>query len=261
MISVERLMIKKRFLILFPVLCAVFCSCGLEAYYYIAPVPKDSITMELSNTATIKLPSSSYEGYSSYFTNFIIFYRVYISDTNQDTKIDTETLMETINRSLRDDWRAIYPSTDITSTTVNTSIGTLFSNRKYYTLELEGQDINSRLSNASLGATLAINFPTLNGVRPTMAINGTPYTLYRTNNGGVLKPEPDRYFLNSPDLYSSANTQDANKNADVADKSGISPSPRYTYVSMYIAAQGQDYLTYFYSMPTWIGVFKLPQSN
>jgi hypothetical protein len=48
----------------------------------------------------------------------------------------------------------------------------------------------------------------------------------------------------------------------VANKPGISGS-RYTYAALYLAAEGLNQPSYtpFYSIPTFIGIFKLPEKN
>jgi hypothetical protein len=265
-------MLLKRFSVtVLPLVLAGFLSCGLEEYYYLDPVLQDNIVMVFNNKATIQLPGSGANGYN-YFTHFTIFYRIYISGIDTVAKIETTDDRNNINGNLSADWNAIYPSTDTTSTTANTSIDRLFNNRKYYQLVFSETSDASVLTNAALGKKIEIDFPITSGVRPTLTIKGATaaddvvYTLYRSNSntggGGEFLPQPDRNFLNSPELYDSANARDANKNPDVADNSLAPPPPqiRFTYVSLYIAAEGKDYLTSFFSLPTFIGVFKLPNT-
>lgn len=251
----------KRFfpIVVLPLTLAGLLSCGLEEYYYLDPVYESTIDMALTNTATVRLPS--YDTAITYFSHFSIYYRIYISGVNPEAKVTTDDERGAINTALRSDWTAIKPSTDTTSTSVNTSISSTFTNRKYYELALEGRDINSALS-VSSGGTLAIEFSSVAGNKPTLTINGNKYTLYRSNNDGVATPKPDRYFFNTPEICDSDNAKNVNINPDVADaQSGVAQSPRYTYVSMYIVAVGKDKLTTFYSIPTFIGIFKLPELN
>ena len=237
-----------------------FLSCGLEEYYYLDPVPQSSITMELNNKATIQMPSSSY----SYFTHFSIFYRVYISGSAVTGTIQTSyDALRNINPALAADFSAIYPLTDITNTG-STNVGAQFKSRRFYELELYGIDIASILDSTAFGGTMVIEFPPNTGSLPTLTLNGASFSLYRSTGDGTFAPRPNRYFLNHPDLNSSANTA-AHINADVADNIGISsdPAQRYTYAIMYLSAIGlnsQD-ITIVYSKPVFIGIFRLPQSS
>jgi hypothetical protein len=243
---------------------AVLLSCGLEAYNYLAPVPASDIEVEMNTRAVLRLPGSGSDGYGSYFQYFTIFYRIYISGVLESGKPQASSEgYSALNPALWSDYTAIAPSTDTNSTTANTAIGSLFTNRKYYELALEGSSITSVLSSSVQGATIQLDFPTDGTLRPTLTIRGSPdrvYTLFRSTGDMQFTPVPDRYFFNTPELYASANVVAA-KNADVADRGGIPASPRYTYVAMYIAALGKDYLTNFYSTPAFIGIFRLPERS
>ena len=265
-------MTKKVWLAFFPpVLLAGLLSCGLEEYYYIDYVPRSDIDMVMTDTATIKLPSSSKEGYSNYFTNFVIFYRIYITCDNVTARVDTREQRTAISTYLESDWNSLYSSTDTTSTSVNTNIGSTFSNRKYYPLVLENINIENYLGSGNgslLGGTLVIHFSVNNGEWPTLTLNGgTPYRLKRSDNGGVFSPLPaDRFFLNTPELFDSANVtpqiNDDTARIDTANQQASDGGAlSHTYVSMYIAAMGLNTqsLTTIYSIPTFIGVFKLPE--
>jgi len=242
-------------------------SCGIEAFYYIDYIPQG----DYSDTNTsMNLPSSSTEGYT-YFDNFIIFYRIYISGNIVQTGrllegSGTNNVRSSISSTLNSDYNGLYSFTDITSTTVNTSnLENTFSNRRYFVLTLEGADINRVLGSGSLGRRLDIFFDTNNGVQPTLSINGASYNLQRAIknenlNLDNLNPLPNRDFLNHPELYSAANVTSGN-NADVASFSG-SGTPRYTYVSLYIAAKGTSLEMpprTIYSQPTFIGIFRLTE--
>jgi hypothetical protein len=236
-------------------------SCGLEAFYYIDYIPEGTMT---DNTlARVQLPSSSAEGYSSYFTNFVIYYRIYISGNAFPGIINTSDLRRQVNSSLDSDFQGMYSLTDITSTSVNTSnLENTFITRKYFRLTLEEESIDNILNSGSLGKTLEIRFSPVNGVRPVLTLNDNSYTLRRAISGPGLNfnPVPDnRYFLNHPDLYNTANVTNE-INADVATNSSNSTDLKYTYVSMYIFAIGKEYLTTIYSQPTHIGIFRLPEA-
>ena len=151
----------------------------------------------------------------------------------------------------------------------------MFNNtRRYYKLALETvegnpADIDSVLSkDSSLGRTLTIEFPTQNTEKPVFWLNNeTPYTLQRAleGPGTNINPKPEnRYFQNDPELYEDAPLSFpvpiGTNNADAVGRAQTNPPPRYTYVSMYIAAIGQDFITAIYSQPTFIGIFRLPES-
>ena len=260
-------MLKKRCaigLICFLSLCGLL-SCGLEAFSYLDYIPQSTYSGDRS---LINLPSSSDEGYSTYFKNFIIFYRIYTSATiippgMQLIGSGPNVPRSTINPTLNSDYNSLFNYTDITSTSVSTSnLETIFDNRNYYQLTLAEANITNVLGSRALGETLVIFFSTNNGVQPILTINGASYSLQRATEGKsrIFVPEPDRRFLNSPDLYDSAKAYPTaqNINADVVAAS--SGDIRYTYVSMYIAAKGvsfdlppQD----IYSQPAHIGIFRL----
>jgi len=247
---------------------SLFCllSCGLEAFYYIDYISNSD--MQTTTRATIRLPSSSDEGYNNYFDHFIIFYRIYISDTPTEALIaSTQTndlFIKNINAALNSDYAALYSYTDKTSTSVSTSnLENTFYRRNYFLLTLAGADINNVLSSGSLGKTLVIAFPPNTGENPALILNGYSYTLQRAVSGPGLSftPKPDRRFLNHTDLYDTANLT-PQLNADVAANGTTGGA--YTYASMYIAAIGTSYEMppqNIYSQPTFIGVFRLANSN
>jgi hypothetical protein len=238
-----------------------FGSCGLDDYMYLSPVQESEITIRNNTQAAIGLPSLD-AGESTYFTNFVIFYRIYLSDSPQAGQITPE-LMRTVNAALYNDYNGLFPSTSNNSsnntTTVNTAVGSLFSGRRYYELALDGIDIASVLDSGSQGESLVIEFPNTGG-RPFLTVGGgQPYELWRSNGGRTFEPKPDRYFAGHPDLFDNNNLT-ANINADTA---GPSPTgPGYAYASLYIAKMGRDRQTLglIYSAPTFIGVFKLPDT-
>ena len=253
-------------------------SCGLEDFPYLDYVPDADVFMDTITRVTVRLPSDSAEGYGSrsdggYFDNFLIFYRIYISGINPVALIESEQQRRDINPTLNTDWVYIYPNTDKTSTTTNTSnLETFFYGRSYFQLKLVGASIENVLSRGSLGRTMEIFFSQISGEQPTLSIDGgTPYILQRANSAPTLDFHPlpqveeeERYFpfLNHEDMYSSANaTRDIN--ADVADRSSqTNPPSRYTYASMYIAATGRTNdvpPSNVYSQPTHLGVFMLAE--
>jgi hypothetical protein len=104
-------------------------------------------------------------------------------------------------------------------------------------------------------STLTIDFSNLNNTSlPSLTPNGgTAQTLYRSNGSGSFTPLPtdNRRFRNFSELR---NTQ----NRDVAQGSG----GNYSYCAVYIIKRGvnPNTLTAIYSAPTFIAVFRLPDS-
>jgi hypothetical protein len=260
---------------------SLFCllSCGLEEVSYIDYIPEgDYVSV---NRATVRLPSSSADGYGSYFTNFIIYYRIYIAGvTPSPPLVNTDDLRGEINPSLRSDWTSMSYLTDITSTTGSTSnLENTFNTRRYYKLELETIDgnparIDNVLSLAARDKTLIIDFPLQPGIdsKPTLRLNDeTEYVLLRANRSTITDtpfyPLPEnRYFQNHEDLYESANAYSSSNssptvNADTVSRTAdANNSSENTYVSMYIAAAGVSNLVAVYSQPTFLGIFRLPNS-
>jgi len=263
---------KKTCVVLSACFFSLFCllSCGLESFYYIDNIPYSDINTTVS--ATITLPSSGDEGYGNYFTNFIIFYRIYISDIQESGRIaeaaTNNVNNKLLNTALNSDFASLYPITDKTSTTVSTAnLENTFLTRKYFKLELENADIVRVLGSGSLGRRLTIFFTGETGKKPTLTLdNDVPINLLRdstsigNNASSVMRR---RNFLNHPDLYNPANAV-AEVNADVARDSKTNADFRYTYVSMYIAATGKSYELpprSIYSQPTFIGVFRLADGS
>jgi hypothetical protein len=260
------------FSLFFPVVLSLggLLSCGLEGVAFIDYIPPQNVTYGDTNTSI--LLSGDAEGAS--FDNFIIFYRIYISNEIVPTGDlrDNSNARSAINATLNSDYNTLYIYTDITSTTVNTAnLENTFSNRRYFLLTLVNSnggaaDINSVLSSGSLGQRLIIAFPTND--KPTLTINGTVYDLQRAVRNEILNlydlnPAPDRRFFNHSELYNTANVT-SGRNADVATVTG-SGTPFYTYVSMYIAAKGTSTVDMppriVYSQPTFIGIFQLANSG
>jgi hypothetical protein len=245
------------------VFLAFFGSCGIENYYYLYPVPAGNIHVELNSMATVQLPYiNTTEFY--YFTNFTVYYRIYISDVPESGQIQlSSSSLSRINPELSRDYFAFEPYLD-SDTIVNTSIGTLFKNRNYHILALENADIEHNilsLSSARGNTTIIFNFSQTPGNIPFLEIGTRQYNLFRSDGGGLFTPRPDRYFVNKPELYDSQNIN-STTNADVVNKPNISSSPRYTYVSLYIVVTGIDpNFSPIYSTPTFIGILRLPNPS
>jgi len=241
--------------------CVFLLTCGIEEYYYLPQVPQINIRTIFNTSATVNLPPLTEYYYAQYYK---IYYRIYISGfLTADFSRDDTSLFNNISSTLASDYNAIYPNTDPTSTTLGTPADTLFNNRNYFELALEGADITSVLTTS--GGNVRILFPTVQGGYPVLSINNGPeFRLYRSgsNNPGsnnLYSPKPDRFFRNTLELNAPENAT-ANINADVAGRTGL--SQRYAYVSMYVVAAGtnQAAFTPIYGKPTHISVFRLPEN-
>jgi hypothetical protein len=236
----------------------LFLSCGIEDYAYLQPVSSGDIRLTLNNMAIVPLPD---QDTGSNFTHYTLYYRIYISDIQEAGEIQrSRSAMERINPALAADYFYLEPYTSVNNS-VNTSTATLLRNRSYQILSyIRG---NSELSDVVGNGpeNLELHFPIQTGNIPYLTYGGTTYDLYRSNGSGAFNPRPDRYFRNSPEIYSNANIN-STVNADVVNKSGSS-GPRYTYAAFYIAATGLSEPAYtpFYSIPTFIGVFRLSEIN
>jgi hypothetical protein len=267
-------------------------SCGLEGVAFIAYIPPQNVDYRDTDTS-ILLPalSSSDDVEGAEFDNFIIFYRLYISDKiistgRQLEGYGTNDGRTAINSTLNSDYNGLYSLTDITSTSVNTSnLESTFSNRRYCLLTLadagmNSVNINNVLGSGSLGKRVYIAFPPNPGIesRPTLTVydpfvyddpydpayDQPIYFLQRAVENQNLnpplnfRPQPNRDFLNHGELYNTANVTNE-LNADVATNSAA--DVQYTYVSMYIAARGTSLVDMpprtIYSQPTFIGIFRL----
>jgi hypothetical protein len=242
-------------------------SCGLETISYLDNISGGSYR---DTGATVLLPSASAAGYRDYFDNFVIYYRIYISGELTSSVIDTDNARSLINSMLNSDFIFFDRYTDTTSTTVYPLTQTTFPSRGYYQLELQGAGINMVLGSNSLGGILEISFSTNPGVNPVLILNGISYPLYRAESGNGINftPKPDRRFLNDAQLYDSTlainpSQSSTRDNADVYGRTQTSPPSRYTYVSMYIVAQGTSFdmpPQTIYSQPTFIGIFRLSEA-
>jgi hypothetical protein len=232
-------------LVLFAFTLFFLASCGIEEYYYLGAVPVGNINSNIDQGVTVNLPPYT----ESYFTGFAIFYHIYTSNYPPAGVTIYEGNLSQISSSLSSDHAAIKPvtTTDVPS---GVSIDSLFSRRNYYTMSVDGANIDQLLNNSG-GFTFSINFPDPQGTS-TLTTGGVPYTILRSNGYGRFTVSPDRYFNFHTDLI--ADPAYPNINMDVTGGAAS-----YRYVSMYIAAAGMhpNNLTPIYSNPTWLGVYAL----
>jgi len=226
-------------------------TCGIEDIYFLPQVPEINIRTDFNTTATIYLPSlSSYY----YAQNYIIFYRIYISDRFESGTINTPSIRSTISPSLESDFNAIYPNTDPTNTTSGIAANILFPGRYYFELELEGVDINNILTKN--GGNISILFSNI-GDKLVLLFNGIEYPLKRSKK--LITPKPsDKLFQNTTEINDFDNAKPIN-NADVSARLGVQGN---AYASMYVVAAGMNPVAFtpIYSKPTHISVFRLPDN-
>jgi hypothetical protein len=181
----------------------------------------DGITIDFT---TGKIPRLTIENQTKTFgTDYEIYYRIYLSGEIVST-VNTDDTRKSVNTTLASDWTAMEPYT-VDSNNLSSSVASLFSTRKYYSLQLNSSG-----------------------------------NLMRSNGNGAFNPVPtDRQFTVTEDLLNAANIT-ANINADITGMA--SGTPLYAYTSMYIVMRSFDpqTLTPVYSSPTFINIFLLPSN-
>ena len=246
-----------RFLAVFLIL---FSSCGIEDYPFIYSIYTGYIQNEFNSRVIIYI-SDENQG-SAYFTNYTIFYRIYISDV--DIASPSESDFMVINNVMYNDHSRIRPYIGNDSMG-SSSIDTLFRNMNYYPISLEGADIGYILSpgssNPVFNKNLVIDFSRDSENVPYLTLGTGPrYNLLRADGvaGNYQVLPGNRYFMNTQELLSEENISDTTINGDVTDKPNA--EKRNTYVSMYIIASGVDPQTFvqLYSAPAHVGVLQLP---
>ena len=260
--------IKRNILIFFGII--FLFSCGLEDYIYIFPV-HDSDIVRSADRAIVQITNDN-DTPEKYFRNYIIFYKIYVSDIYLPS-FTVENYSQ-INPLLSSNHNTIRPfiGSEIFG---NRNLDNIFRDLRFRYLELDGANIDVILSEGLPGGTPIFNstltFDFTSNKHPNLTItyqNGSTasYNLFRSTGGNVpFNPLPEhRYFLNDPVLRARENISDE-RNADVSDLiKDNNPVPEadilYSYVAMYIAAVGLDSVTYqyIYSTPSLVNVFLLP---
>ncbi|MDR0685402.1 MAG: Ig-like domain-containing protein [Spirochaetaceae bacterium] len=220
-----------------PVLCLVtlVVSCGIDDNKYLSPA--SLVSSMLNSNAVVRLPDGS--TLTIDFTNgqiptltvpssmefgreYEIYYRIYLSDKVMET-VNTDSAREDVNPTLATDWTAMYNYT-VDSNNLSGGVASLFTNRKYYALQL-----------------------------------GSSNRAIRSTGNGAFDPKPaDHLFTTSDDLFNSEYLTNS-VNADVtAAKSGVTPS--YAYASMYVVIRdfNPQTLNPVYSSITFVNIFLLP---
>jgi hypothetical protein len=235
-------------------------SCGIEMYKYLNPV-NSGIPMLFNTTAYISLPSEDY-----YFRYFIIYYRIYISDLPVSGAVDTGALAQ-INSNLYSDYTYFLSYTNSQSTVAPTAMENTFAGRKYFRLELENASIENVLAMYS-GGNITLDFSEDPQFKPSLIMDdirsnpgATRYQLSRNTRGNNNPYADNYYFVNSDDVNNSAHISADSSNINQDVQAGAQGgSGQYTYASMYILAYGMDDSNFsnIYSIPTFIGIFRLP---
>ncbi|WP_169313413.1 hypothetical protein [Treponema primitia] len=144
----------------------------------------------------------------------------------------------------------------------------IFANRRYFTLQLEDISIDSFLEHTS-GGYITLDFNQSTSPWPALFMGDTrsnssltPHPLYRHSDADSRPSNPNnRYLTNNSDLNNSDNIKEdaSRQNWDVARNTQQIPGEAYTYVSMYIMSYGiEDNFSSIFSIPTFIGIFRLP---
>ncbi|MCL2185104.1 MAG: hypothetical protein FWB86_04510 [Treponema sp.] len=248
---------KNIFFLLLPIF--IFFTCGIPEYYFLEQVPEGQRTMTSGATITLYTPSYYADGYR-------IYYKIYLSDNNQESSVEAANERIFINSTLNTDFNFFDPYTD--PNRYDKILGeNTFKDQKYHALELYNADINSLLGNIpSQGLTLDFFFPVTLGLDnfPYLILNNSsPYLLWRSSNELITpKPDDDLSFRRSDEL--SFNEYAVSTiNPDVTPNNQASSVASYAYVSMYIVAIGSNPVSFgtLYSKPTFISIFKLPEAN
>jgi hypothetical protein len=244
-------------------------SCGIETYKYLRYVDP-GIPMQLNTTVYIALPG----GQPSYFRYFTIYYRIYISDLPVPSMVDTGQMAQ-INPALYTDYNFFLPYTNIESAVSPSAMGSTFANRKYFPLELETVSIESILAITG-GGIITLDFAANAQFKPSLILGdirletpSSPFARHQLSRHRSNANHPydadNFYFVNSDDVNNSdhISSDSSNTNQDVQNSAQSISGQKYTYVSMYILAYGLDdsNFTNIFSIPTFIGIFRLPDEN
>ncbi|MDR1429726.1 MAG: hypothetical protein LBI85_05505 [Spirochaetaceae bacterium] len=246
-------------------------SCGIEDYIYLDPIPASNVSHTSGNTLVqVTIPPTP----AVYFTHYVIFYRIYVSEVPLTSEITDLGTVSTVNNStLTSNYNTLRPYADETNTISASQVGTVFNNLLYSELAVSGGNLQTLLGPSGTSRSLAIDFSDSAAYDiPYLTINGgLPYQLRRTWTVRGFSPPsgaPSAFTpLPSGTGYDFTRSQDlcyvnSINNWDISVKSGTdwgSGTGQYAYVSLYIAARGIDgNFNSIYSRPTFLGVLRLP---
>jgi hypothetical protein len=231
-------------LLFFLMLPSFFVSCGIDDEPYLEPVDASSVVVTSNTGARVTIAVESGEG--DYSPTFLLYYKIYISGASESGTI-TSADMSRINSTLISDYNGIFSYTTLNTTNRPVFTPTVFSNRNFYAMFIGSSETFSGPGNVT------INFENQNS-NPSLTLNlGTAQTLSRSSSGGSFTPLPkdNLSFRNFTELRDTVNR-------DVAQGSGGD----YSYCAVYIIKRGvnPNTLSAIYSAPTFIAVFRLPDS-
>ncbi|MDR3324564.1 MAG: hypothetical protein LBS82_01060 [Spirochaetaceae bacterium] len=226
---------------------ALFASCGIDSYTWLSPVAESSVVrnlnsdvrftagdsvvasvvVELNFQAAAAPPSiRAISGdINNFNNNYYLFYKIYVSGLSESSP--SETTYASINPTLGSDYTSLKPYT-VTTNNYASSVASAFSSRKFF-----------RVDSAS-----------------------NPYLL---RSRDLITPYPNNIayassFYYSADLVNAAYLN-ANNNADVA-ANATGADTNLAYVALYVVRKSFDAqsLTEVFSVPTFLGVFLLPNN-
>ena len=230
-------------------------SCGIYDYPYINPVPEGNISRDTNTRIIIRIGNDNVD--NPYFTHFIIFYRIYISDAAGRTVINSSdtSAMRAINPSLENHHIRINSISGGQNVGGGAAYDLLIRTLRFSVLSLYNENIESILSDSAMGRTIEINFGHASNPRMSFLDNpGTEYVLVRPH----ITTIPDRYFINNPAQFLLNITDLDGDNRDVTDNAVSTKS--HSYAAMYLMAAGMNTQTFvpIYSSPVFLGVLLLP---
>jgi hypothetical protein len=252
---------------LLPFAALLLGACGLEDYPYIFPIPQGIIFRSMNDFSRVPIPTDN--AGNPYFRNFVIFYRIYISNLLLSDTASPDVFLG-INPALSANYIEFERFID-SDTLINVNMDRVFQGRRYKYLSLltlpADLNINNELSSSILGHTLEFDFST-DAVNqwgaPVMQVYAggillRTRILWRSADGFSPQPAGNRNFFNRDELWDSGFLNDQ-FNADVQGHPAHNPGiSTYTYAAMYIMAMGYDSNhSPIYSTPSRIHVFLLP---
>ena len=231
------------------------CACGIEDYPYIFPITNIQQISPFEAVVSVNT-----DNLSTCFTNYIIFYRIYISAQSVDATITTPQQALAISSALSNDI-AFFQSFVNSDTHANTNLENNFRSRGYKDLQTSTVNMNVVLGQTILTAGNELRFSFASGGNPPsmeVSSSGNIYYLWRSNDTGQLGDD-NRFFTARSDLL---NNPASPGNEDTAYNTGMPAGPRFAYAALYIVGAGRDpntYSTAVYSKPSFINVFRLPE--
>jgi hypothetical protein len=234
----------KKIALLVSIFLSLFAAtCGIQEYVILKPVisyPQTSnyevsfrLPDDSPNSAndSLKITFQKRDPYISgsnlgvFFEHYYLFYKIYLSYSNNPSPSENEIDYASINKTWSENYTRLKPLTVDTNYLASAANST-FSSLRFY------------------------------------KIPPTDGTLYRSDNVSLPTPYPaDRLFYRSDDLFNTA-YQNINNNADVAAITGTGVET-YAWAAMYVIrkANNSTTLAEYYSTPTFLGIFLLPGIN